>query len=382
MPHPFEFRTPDKQLGFVFERDYRGDKPVRFDQIQGANSGPVYIRAALSFTGPKWRTVPLTEAELALYDEVSPYLDQYYAPVYHDDGILVLCPDDWPAAQRMQAEAERQRRREQHVFDFHRARYGIEEGDLSDKQQADAWRSAENYVQWHHVDLDLPIQPQLDRRLVDTTPRPLPGGWEFPEWHERLAEPADEPEDDDQPPVPRNHENWRSAAPAWRKHAFGTAVIGAPIAKQADAKSVAQVDQAKLKQHVTWEFPDEGYPEHPDPPREGQEPIRMYIDDDGPDDDDRPGKQGKKARKKAKKQATKQAKDAKQAATDQGRPAPQPVAPRAPRLSDEELEIVREQRASGTPMTEITDRLNQYLIEQGRAPLTRPGLRYLIEQRR
>jgi hypothetical protein len=291
MTHPFWFRRlEEQQLELLNGRNWGDrDEPVKFEQG--------YIRAPLTFFGPKWRTEPLTEEELALYHEVQPYLDRYFPPVYHDDGVLVLQPHSWLAARqkeaRARAEAERQERHQRNVFDWWRADNGIA-GALSERQQQQAWRKAEFLVGWCGVDLDHPIQPQIAHLTTKTNWRP--GCWDRPEYH-----------------------------------------VEALLPEEAGEYAIRH-EKLDVLPSQSWHFEDEA---------------------------NKKPKKRKKA-KKAKKQAGAE---------------PRPSA-RSARVTDEELDIVMEQLASGMPMTEVSETLNQYLIEQDRPTITRPGLRYILAQRR
>lgn len=299
---PFSFRNKGEQFELLSGKNW-GDRdvPVMFE-------GLGYIRAPLTLRDPKeWRTEPLSEAELALWREVEPYIDRYFPPVYHDDGVLVLEPHNWQAAKQAaklrHAQTEAEARRERHVFDWWRAHKGID-GELSVKQQDDAWRKAESFVRWYRIDLDKPIELQIPSWLLTAKPRPaFDFCWEFPEYHEEDRRPYFED--------PYPNEPYGQSRPP------------------------------------------------PPPPEEWFDPVEYE-----------PGKQAKKGKKARKKQASDQ-------------PGPQPAAPRearAPRVSDEEIEIVKEQLASGMKMTEVSDTLNQYLIEQGRKPISRPGLIGIINK--
>ncbi len=118
---PFSHRYTGEQFDLLSGQNWRdADAPVKF-------GGLGYIRALTSLRDPKkWRTEPLSDAELALWREVEPYIDRYFPPVYHDDGVLVLEPHGWQAAKLRHAETVRAERREQNVFDWWRARNGID----------------------------------------------------------------------------------------------------------------------------------------------------------------------------------------------------------------------------------------------------------------
>ena len=298
---PSRTANTGEQFDLLSGQNWPGDAdaPVKFE-------GLGYIRALTSLSrDPKeWRTEPLSDAELALWREVEPYIDHgYFPPVYHDDGRLGARAA-WLAGSQAGGQLQprpdpiRAERREQNVFDWWRARNGID-GELSVKQQDDAWRKVEHYQRCHRIDLDKPIELQIPRWLLTAKPRPAPGlCWDFPEYHEEDRRP-----------------------------------------------------------YFEDPYPNEPYGQsRPPPPEEWFDPENYE-----------PGKQAKKARKKQ--------------ASDQ--PGPQPAAPRearAPRVSDEEIEIVKEQLASGMKMTEVSDTLNQYLIEQGRKPISRPGLIGIINK--
>jgi hypothetical protein len=83
MPRPWRY-AGEQQFELLSGKNWaERDVPVMFE-------GLGYILAPITFFGPRWRTEPLTEDELALWHEVQPYIDRYFPPVYHDDGVLVL----------------------------------------------------------------------------------------------------------------------------------------------------------------------------------------------------------------------------------------------------------------------------------------------------